>query len=95
MLAVRHILLAAEGVYQRLGRGVPTLVHGFYFLFKITLTLQIGVGDDDVFSFQRVPPCQMAIISDFNLHIISQLQNPVKSFCPLHLAKSCRLYNDV
>ena len=72
MLAVRHVLLAAEGVHQRLGRGVPAIVHGFYFLLKITLTLQLRVGDDHIAPFQKIPPCQMAIIIYFNLHIISQ-----------------------
>ena len=57
MLAVRHILLAAEGVYQSadvlsaLGVQLP------YFPFEIPLTERLLLRDQYLFSVQVGPPC--------------------------------------
>ena len=64
MLAVRHILLAAEGVHQRADGLAPLGVQLLYFPFKIPLTERLLLRDQYLFSIQVGPPCPVSMRGD-------------------------------
>ena len=57
MLAVRHILLAAEGIHQCADAPAPLGVQLSYFPFEIPLTERLLLRDQYLFSVQVGPPC--------------------------------------
>lgn len=64
MLAVGHILLAAEGVHQ-CADALPALgVQLPYFLFKIPLPERLLLRDQYLFSIQVGPPCPVSMRGD-------------------------------
>ena len=52
VLAVGHVLLAAEGVHQRMDGLAPLGVQLFYFSGKFPLALHVRVRQDNILSFQ-------------------------------------------
>lgn len=56
MLAVGHVLLAAEGIHHGQGRPAPGLVHGVDLLGKFPLAGHLPVVEKDLFSIQWKPP---------------------------------------
>ena len=53
LLAVRHILLAAEGVHAGHGMGLPGGEHPPDLLFKFPLAVQVRLGDQYALTFQN------------------------------------------
>ena len=64
MLAVRHVLLAAEGVYQSADALSALGVQLSYFPFKIPLTERLLLGNQYLFSIQVGPPCPVSMRGD-------------------------------
>ena len=56
VLAVCHVLLAAEGIHHGLGTAALALVDGFYFLCKFLLKGHCLLGNQNQFSFQKNLP---------------------------------------
>ena len=56
LLAVRHILLAAEGVHAGHGMGLPGIEHLLDLCFKLPLTRQRVLGHQYIFTLQMVYP---------------------------------------
>lgn len=56
LLSVRHILLAAEGVHQRIDGLAPLLMEGRQLAGILPLPLQLRFVQKNCFSIQWVPP---------------------------------------
>ncbi len=65
-LAVRHVLLAAEGFHPGQGVGSPALEHGPDLLLKVPLAGDLPLRDHDFLSFQNAS----SICANFNETII-------------------------
>ena len=64
MLAVGHVLLAAEGVHQSADALSALGVQLPYFPFKIPLTERLLLRDQYLFSIQVGPPCPVSMRGD-------------------------------
>ena len=53
LLAVGHVLLAAEGVHAGHGVGLAGGKHGADLLLKVPLAVQVRLGDQYLFAFQK------------------------------------------
>ena len=53
LLAVGHVLLAAEGVHAGHGMGLAGGKHGADLLLKVPLAVQVRLGDQYLFAFQK------------------------------------------
>ena len=56
LLAVRHVLLTAEGVHTGHGMGFPDIEHFLDLCFKFPLTRQRVLGHQYIFTLQMVYP---------------------------------------